>query len=149
MIFGIGTDIVKIQRIESGLGRWGDAFAQRILHKQEFVEYEKIARPANFLAKRFAAKEATAKALGTGFRQGLILSNIEIGHDSLGKPTLLFHGKASELIEKFHIVASHLSISDEQDYVIAYVVLETKVETRVETRAETRVEPSGSRIEKR
>ena len=137
MIFGIGTDIVEIQRIESALDRWGDAFAQRILHKQEFAEYKTAAKPVNFVAKRFAAKEATAKALGTGFRQGLSLPNIEIGHDSLGKPILLFHGKASALIEEFHIAASHISISDERDYVIAYVVLETRAETRAETRVKT------------
>jgi len=131
LIFGIGTDIVKIQRIESGLERWSDKFARRILHKHELVEYENAVKPAIFLAKRFAAKEATAKAFGTGFRQGLILSNIEIGHDRLGKPLLRFHGKASELVEKNKIVASHLSISDERDFVIAYVVLETGAETHV------------------
>jgi len=129
LIFGIGTDIVKIQRIESGLARWNDKFAQRILHNHEFVEYKQLAKPANFLAKRFAAKEAAAKALGTGFRQGLCFSNIEIGHDGLGKPLLLFHGKGSELLETHHIIASHLSISDERDFVIAYVVLETSAET--------------------
>ena len=126
MIFGIGTDIVKIQRIESGLHRWGNAFAQRILHEQEYEEFQTAAMPANFLAKRFAAKEATAKALGTGFRQGLCLSHIEVGHESLGRPILLFHRKASELIADFHIIASHISISDERDYVIANVILEKK-----------------------
>ena len=125
MIYGIGTDIVKIQRIESGLKRWGNAFAQRILHAQEYTEFQKAAMPANFLAKRFAAKEATAKALGTGFRQGLCLSHIEIGHESLGRSILLLHGKAREFMADFHIVASHVSLSDERDYVIAYVVLET------------------------
>ncbi len=108
----------------SALDRWGSAFAQRILHEKEYAEYETAANSGSFLAKRFAAKEATAKAFGTGFRQGLRLPDIAVGHDNMGKPILLFHDNALNLVKKFHIGASHISISDEQDYVIAYVVLE-------------------------
>ena len=124
MIIGIGTDIVCVSRIEKDLQRYGDKFAERILTANELAEFRQHKRPAGFLAKRFAAKEATAKAMGCGFRDGLILSHIGVGHDDLGKPLLEYSGKAVELCDALKIAKSHLSISDEDKYAVAFVTLE-------------------------
>lgn len=123
MIYGIGTDIVSVQRISDGLARHGERFAQRILGETELSGFALATSPANYLAKRFAAKEATAKALGTGFRNGLSLSQITVGHDPLGRPILEFNGKALTLIRDLGIESSHLSLADEKEYAIAFVTL--------------------------
>ncbi|MGD8569531.1 MAG: holo-ACP synthase [Gammaproteobacteria bacterium] len=125
MIFGIGTDIVQICRLEDALSRYGQRFAERILAPSEIERFNRYVRPANFLAKRFAAKEAVAKAFGTGFRDGLSLRHIIVDNDDHGRPLLQFEETASILAERFEISASHLSLSDENDYAVAMVVLET------------------------
>ncbi len=123
MIFGIGTDIVAIARIERALARHGERFAERILAAPERPAYAASAKPARFLAKRFAAKEAAAKALGTGFSGGLSLQHIAVVHDAHGRPLLSFHGHAASFCLAHGVGESHLSISDEQDYAIAFVTL--------------------------
>ena len=123
MIFGIGTDIVSVPRMESALQRHGDRFAERILAMSELEEYRQNGKPAHFLAKRFAAKEAAAKAFGTGFRDGLAMSEFVITHDELGKPVLQFTGKAEEYCTKHAIGESFLSISDEKEHAVAFVTL--------------------------
>ena len=123
MIFGIGTDIVRIERMQQSLDRHGDKFAERILSSEEFKDYQKTEQSARFLAKRFAAKEATAKAMGTGFRDGLSLKHIFVGHDQLGKPVLNYSDRASEFINENSINESHISIADEQEYAVAFVTL--------------------------
>lgn len=123
MIFGIGTDIVAIARIEEGLERHGDRFAERILADSELEGFRSAARPASYLAKRFAAKEAMAKALGTGFRDGLSLRHIAVGHDVKGRPLIEVSGRAEELCRELGIGARHLSISDEHEYAVAFVTL--------------------------
>ena len=123
MIFGVGVDMVKVSRIRAGLERFGDRFARRILSDSEFHEFQHSGRPAAFLAKRFAAKEAAAKALGTGFRNGLTLRQISVVHDPLGKPELRYTGRASALLQTHEIGESHLSITDEEDYALAFVAL--------------------------
>ena len=99
MIFGIGTDIVTIERMRENFEKHGEKFARRILTTLEMEDFSKSKRPEHFLAKRFAAKEATAKALGTGFSGGLSLGHIGVNHDDKGKPLLVFSGKAQELVE--------------------------------------------------
>lgn len=123
IIHGIGTDLVRIARLERVLARRGEAFARRILAEEEFRDFATSTAPARFLAKRFAAKEATAKAFGTGIRDGLRLAHIEVIHDTLGRPGLRFHGRAVELIERFGIGEAHLSITDEADLALAFVTL--------------------------
>lgn len=123
MIYGIGTDIVHVPRIAHALDRFGLAFAQRILGPAEIEEYAGCTRAAPFLAKRFAAKEACAKAMGLGFRDGLALRQITVVHDGKGRPELQFSGYAQCFMEQAGITASHLSLSDETDYAIAFVVL--------------------------
>ena len=125
MIFGIGTDIVSVDRIAAGLNRYGDRFARRILADDEYQAYRHSARQASFLAKRFAAKEAVAKALGTGFRQGLSLRQISVGHNELGRPELRYSGHAAEFCRRHGIASSHISLADERDYAVAFVTLLT------------------------
>ena len=124
MIYGIGTDIVRIQRMADNLGRYGERFAARILTEQEMAVFRESAQQAPFLAKRFAAKEAAAKAVGTGFRGGLSLRDIGVDNDALGKPVLAFSAHAREVLQNRGVGHTHLSLSDESEYAIAYVVLE-------------------------
>lgn len=123
MIFGIGTDIVRVARMQKNLDRYGEGFARRILAQGELQEFRDDVRPAHFLAKRFAAKEAAAKALGLGFGNGLRLHHIQVAHDARGKPLLQFTGQALQLASQNGITASHLSLADEEDYAVAFVTL--------------------------
>lgn len=124
MIYGVGTDIVAVERIRRGLSRFGDAFAQRILSSDEWADWIDCNRRAHLLAKRFAAKEAFAKALGTGLRSPVTLDNIRISHDPLGRPAFIFEPPLQEVLAARGIGTAHLSISDERDVATAFVVLE-------------------------
>ena len=123
IIYGIGTDIVRIARMEADLAQYGERFARRILAPVEFEEYLQSRSPARFLAKRFAAKEAAVKALGTGFSQGIGLHDVAVGHEAAGRPFLIYAGQAQRLCGELGITASHLSIADESDYAVAFVTL--------------------------
>lgn len=124
MIHGIGTDIVGVARLQHNLDRYGERFAARILDSQELEAFRRAAQPGPFLAKRFAAKEALVKALGTGFRQGIGLRDIGVRNDALGKPELAFSTRMDARLRSHGIAVAHLSLSDERDYAIAFVVLE-------------------------
>lgn len=124
MIIGIGTDIVRVARLEAGWARFGRRYAERILGADEYQEFQESGRPGHFLAKRFAAKEAAAKALGTGFRGAFGLRDIIVAHDPLGCPRLLLEGGAQALAERLGVQATHISLSDEEDYAVAFVILE-------------------------
>jgi holo-[acyl-carrier protein] synthase len=124
MIFGIGTDIVTVARIEAAIARHGVAFAERILSAQELPEYTAHAHPARFLSKRFAAKEALAKATGQGLRHPVSLQRITVSHDELGKPILIFDADLSAHLQQLGVTRHHLSLSDERDTAVAFVILE-------------------------
>jgi len=125
MIFGIGTDIVRVARMQKNIERYGERFAERILTSAEMAEYHLEARKAHFLAKRFAAKEAAAKAMGTGFRDGLMLHHIGVTHDAAGKPHLAFSDHAADFIRSHGINSIHVSLADEEDHAVAFVTLAT------------------------
>ncbi len=125
MIVGIGTDLVHIPRMQTLLDKHGDRIAERILSEGEVAEFKLQLKPAAFLAKRFAAKEAAAKALGTGFRDGLSLRHIVVSNNQLGKPELSFEAVGQSLLETLNIGRCLLSLSDDQDYASAYVILES------------------------
>ena len=127
MIYGIGIDSVHINRMHKNIIRYGDRFAKKILSHPEWELYQREPRQAHFLAKHFAAKEAMAKALGTGFRDGLTLKHISVAHNSYGQPEINCDGRASDLLESLNINSSHLSLTDEKDYAFACVVLETAI----------------------
>jgi len=124
MIYGIGTDIVEVSRIQGSLDRYGAAFANRVLTIEEWLFFEQSHIKARFLAKRFAAKEAFAKALGTGLRAPATFQNISVVHDDLGKPVFDFKPRLQELLDRRGITSQHLSISDEKELAVAFVVLE-------------------------
>lgn len=123
MIYGIGTDIVGVERMRKNLERYGKRFAERILTDEELEDFTQVVNHAHFLAKRFAAKEATAKAMGTGFINGLSLREIGVGHDNLGKPVLEYTGKAKEFVDMHNICSSYISLADEKEYAVAFVTL--------------------------
>jgi holo-[acyl-carrier protein] synthase len=125
MIFGIGTDIVRVERMIKNLERFGEQFAERILTTEEMVEFRAVINRANFLAKRFAAKEAAVKALGTGFSQGIHLREISVGHDEHGKPILQLSGRALAYAQEKGVVCAHISLADEADHAVAFVTLES------------------------
>lgn len=132
MIYGIGTDIVEIDRIAAALARHGDQLARRILAPDEWAEYLELTghrpqRKAAFLAKRFAAKEAAAKALGTGFRHGINLASIAVTHHLHGRPGLEFHSEAAVYCRRQGIGGALLSLSDEKHYALAFVTLLRKL----------------------
>lgn len=124
MIYGIGTDIVEVARIEASVTQFGDDFAKRILAVSELEQYHATTLKARFLAKRFAAKEAFSKALGTGLRAPATFQNIAISHDDLGKPILVLAKPLQSFVKKKKIVSMHISISDEKNLAAAFVVLE-------------------------
>lgn len=124
-IVGLGTDIAEIERVEKALARTGEAFARRILTEQEMLTFASLKQPGRFLAKRFAAKEAASKALGTGIADGVSFQDFTIGNDVLGKPNLSLSGRAAALAAQLGVVHIHLSLSDERHYAVATVILET------------------------
>ncbi len=125
MIYGIGTDIVEVTRIEASIEQFGDAFAKRVLADSELASYLESQIKPRFLAKRFAAKEAFAKALGTGLRAPATFQNIAVSHDELGKPILILSHELQTFLQSRNVTQTHISISDERNLAAAFVVLET------------------------
>lgn len=123
MILGIGTDIVQVARIQGSLDRFGEAFARRVLNRTELEGFLGDRRPAHYLAKRFAAKEAAVKALGTGLRGGVKLSDIAVVHNEAGRPGLVYNGRIGSLLRERGVAESHLSLTDERDYAVAFVIM--------------------------
>jgi len=123
-ILGLGTDIVEIARIEAVVKRSGDRFAQRILSDVEWGQYLNHKQPIRFLAKRFAVKEAAAKAFGTGIRNGLAFAQFEVVNDILGKPGLRLYLQADALAKRLGVTSVHVSLADERRYACATVILE-------------------------
>ena len=125
-IFGIGTDIVNIKRIERSLKKHGTRFKNKIFSKSEISYCENKKNSSSFYAKRFAAKEALSKALGTGIRKGVNLKNIEISNNIHGKPSILLKGKVANYLKKkvkskkYNI---HLSLSDDKPWAQAMVII--------------------------
>lgn len=119
-MLGIGVDMIEVARISKALARNGDKFARRILSFEEQEDFLKSSDPDNFLAKRFAVKEAVAKALGTGFANGVSWADITLSHDELGKPLVSLQGGASEQLRRMGGSKALVSLSDEAGFVIAY-----------------------------
>ena len=116
----VGVDLVEIPRIRRALERWGDRFLQRVYTPAEIA---RCRGRVPELAVRFAAKEAVVKAYGTGFTQGMTFHDIVVSHDAAGKPLLLLSGRALELQHEMGIGEKFISISDEQEYAVAFVTL--------------------------
>lgn len=123
MIFGIGTDIVRVARMQRNLDRFGERFAERILTPAEREDFRAVQGKAHFLAKRFAAKEAAVKAMGTGFAQGVSMQHIGVNHEPDGRPLLEFDGVALAFLQAHGINEIHISLADEEDHAVAFVTL--------------------------
>ena len=128
MIVGMGTDIVAVERMARLNSRFGERLAERLLGPLEAAEMPReAAAGAAFLARRFAAKEATFKALGSGMSDGMRWMDVQVGHDPAGRPQLILGGRAQQLLRGLGDgVRSWLSISDERRYALAVVVLEQR-----------------------
>ncbi len=122
-MIGIGTDLVHIPRMTALLYKHGDRIAEKILTELELQDFRTAVHPAAFLAKRFAAKEATVKAFGTGFRNGLSLRHIGVKNDELGRPLLCFHAQAESVMADKKVSQALLSLSDDGEYALAFVTL--------------------------
>jgi holo-[acyl-carrier protein] synthase len=131
VIYGIGTDIVLIERIRSMQQRWGERFARRVLGPDELAEYHRrhgrgsagADRAARYLAKRFAAKEAFSKAIGLGLRGPMTLLSLQVLNDARGRPVAVPRKALEPWLRERGLVA-HVSISDEVDAALAFVVVE-------------------------
>ena len=124
MIYGIGTDLIEIGRVERVLKRFGERFAQRILCEPELRRFRAHRKPVAYLAKRFAAKEAFTKALGTGIHAPANWHGVWVTNLKSGKPVLEFSTELKLLLEKRRISGAHLSLTDERDMAAATVILE-------------------------
>ncbi|PLW68018.1 holo-ACP synthase [Pseudohalioglobus lutimaris] len=122
-MIAVGTDILRFDRIDAVVERQGLRFVERILCPEECEEYADSARPANLLAKRFAAKEAVAKALGTGIGRGVSWQDIRIAHNAHGAPVVELTGGALRVARELGGTRVALSLADEVDCVVAFAVL--------------------------
>ena len=124
MIYGVGTDVVEIGRVEKALARFGERFARRILCGPELKRFAAHRLPAAYLAKRFAAKEAFTKALGTGIHAPANWHGVWVTNLKSGKPVLEFSSALKELLAKRGVTRAHVSLSDERGVAFATVILE-------------------------
>jgi holo-[acyl-carrier protein] synthase len=124
MIIGTGIDLVHIPRIEKVFAQRGDRFARHVLHDEEYPEFDAAKYQGRLLAKRFAVKEAATKALGTGQAQDVLLRHFYVLHNEHGKPILHADAHAKTLCDELGINAMHVSITDEEEYAMASVILE-------------------------
>ncbi|MEO7404664.1 MAG: holo-ACP synthase [Burkholderiales bacterium] len=124
MIIGIGTDLCDIERIQASLARFGERFARRVLMESELVRFQKHAKPAGYLAKRFAAKEAFSKAMGTGIRAPVNWHNIAVANARSGAPYFVLSEPLQALVNSRGIQRIHLSLTDERAMASAVVIFE-------------------------
>jgi len=126
VILGTGTDLIDVRRIERALARFGERFARRVLVEDEYRRFRAHVKPAHYLAKRFAAKEAFSKAMGTGILFPVNWHNVSVANERSGRPYLKFSEPLAALLEQRGISRAHLSLSDELEMACAFVVLEGK-----------------------
>ena len=129
MIFGVGTDIVELSRIEAILERFGEHFVRRLLMDEEIALYRRSKQPVRFLAMRFAGKEATVKAMGTGFAHGVWLRDVGILNNDWGRPIVTWSERGRRACDSLGIGAGHVSLTDDAGLVIAFAVVETAATT--------------------
>ena len=123
MIFGIGTDVVQVERIEKTVSRFGDRFVTRLLMDEEYAQYQRTKQKVRFVAMRFAGKEAIVKAMGTGFAHGMWIRDVGVVQNSWGKPEVVYSPRGQAMREKLGIGDGHVSLTDEAGLVVAVAVL--------------------------
>jgi len=125
VIFGVGTDIVEYARVQATYERFGEHFVRRILMAEELELFRRSKQPARFLAMRFAGKEATVKAMGTGFRNGMWLRDVGILNNDWGRPVIIWSERGQRVCERLGIGGGHVSLTDDAGLVLAFAVVET------------------------
>ncbi|MDH3337790.1 MAG: holo-ACP synthase [Gammaproteobacteria bacterium] len=125
MIFGVGTDIVELSRVQATYDRFGEHFVQRILMQEELELFRKSKWPARFLAMRFAGKEAAAKAMGTGFHHGIWVRDIGITNNDWGRPLIIWSERGRKVCKELGIGKGHVSLTDDAGLIMAFAVVET------------------------
>ncbi len=124
MIFGVGTDIVEYARVQATYDRFGEHFVRRILMAEEIELFRRSKQPVRFLAMRFAGKEATVKAMGTGFRHGMWLRDVGILNNDWGRPVIIWSERGKRVCEQLGIGSGHVSLTDDAGLVLAFAVVE-------------------------
>jgi holo-[acyl-carrier protein] synthase len=124
MIFGIGTDILRVDRVKSVYDRFGVRFVERLLLPEERQLFTHSKNPVRFLAMRFAAKEAIVKAMGTGFSNGMWIRDSGVMPDKFGRPEIIFSIRGQKKCTELGIAGGHLTLTDEAGLVVAVAVLE-------------------------
>ena len=124
MIFGIGTDIVEMSRMQSTWERFGEHFARRILMDEEMELFKRTKQPARFLAMRFAGKEAAVKAMGTGFAHGVWLRDVGVTQNEWGRPLIIWSERGQKVCKNLGIGKGHVSLTDDAGLVMAFAVVE-------------------------
>lgn len=128
MIFGIGTDIVELSRVQATYDRFGDHFVRRLLMPQELELFSRSKRPVRFLAMRFAGKEATVKAMGTGFAHGVWLRDVGIVSNDWGRPLVIWSERGQRVCDRLGIGSAHVSLTDDNGLVMAFSVVEAALD---------------------
>lgn len=123
MIFGIGTDILELARVERIYARYGERFAERLLLDEELSLFHKARNKVRFLAMRFAAKEAIAKALGTGFANGIWVRDVGSVPNPLGQPQVVYSARGRDVCARLGVGEGFLTLTDEAGLVVAVAVL--------------------------
>ncbi|HEY4644865.1 MAG TPA: holo-ACP synthase [Steroidobacteraceae bacterium] len=123
MIFGIGIDVLELERIQRVYRKYGQHFVERLLLPEEQEQFARTARPERFLAMRFAAKEAVVKAMGTGFAHGMWIRDVGVVQNSWGKPEVIYSERGRRMLERLGIGAGHITLTDEAGLVVAVAVL--------------------------
>jgi holo-[acyl-carrier protein] synthase len=123
MIFGIGIDVLRTERVERVYRKYGERFIGHLLMPQERVQLERTARPARFLAMRFAAKEAIVKGMGTGFAHGVWIRDIGIVQNAWGRPEIVYSERGARRCEELGVGDGHVTLTDEAGLVVAVAVL--------------------------
>ncbi|MEJ2173273.1 MAG: holo-ACP synthase [Woeseiaceae bacterium] len=125
MIFGVGTDVVEVARIQATYDRFGEHFVQRLLMDEELELFRRSKSPVRFLAMRFAGKEATVKAMGTGFRHGVWLRDVGIVNNEWGRPLIIWSERGRKVCDELGIGIGHVSLTDDAGLVVSFAVVET------------------------
>ena len=123
MIFGIGTDILQLQRVEETYSRFGTRFVNHLLMPAEHLQLQKTARPVRFPAMRFAAKEAIVKAMGTGFAHGVWIRDVGVVQNAWGKPEVVYSERGEKVRKELGVGEGHVTLSDEAGLIVAMAVL--------------------------
>lgn len=123
MIFGVGTDIVELSRVQGTFDRFGEHFVRRLLMERELELFAQSKRPVRFLAMRFAAKEAVVKAMGTGFAHGVWLRDVGILNNEWGRPYPVWSARGQRVCEQLGIGEGHVSLTDDAGLILAFAVV--------------------------